>query len=206
MGTYLNPSGRSFEMALNSEIFIDKSGLIKETNKYINTLQRYMFISKYDKEIENTTIDMLAAYYERNTRAETLFENLEISRDKSYRKHLNQYDVLKINMQEFFSSTNNIEDMINKINHDISEDFLLEYNKFYYRNKTCLLNVMQDVYKNTRLPYVVIIDEWDCVFKEETYIGENQRRYRSFIRGWLKDKGYIALAYMVGKSESDRGF
>ena len=40
LGIYVNPTGRSFELAINSEIFVDKSGLIKETNKCINTLQR----------------------------------------------------------------------------------------------------------------------------------------------------------------------
>ena len=35
MGIYVNPTGRSFELAINSEIFVDKSGLIKETYKYI---------------------------------------------------------------------------------------------------------------------------------------------------------------------------
>ena len=37
MGIYVNPTGRSFELAINSEIFVDKSGLIKETNKCIIT-------------------------------------------------------------------------------------------------------------------------------------------------------------------------
>ena len=81
-------------MALNSEIFIDKSGLIKETNRCINTLQRYMCVSRPRHFGKSMAMDMLSAYYERNINTENLFDNLEISQDQSYKKHLNQYDVL----------------------------------------------------------------------------------------------------------------
>ena len=40
MGSYLNPGSRSFEMALASEIFVDKSLLIEKTNRMLGTLQR----------------------------------------------------------------------------------------------------------------------------------------------------------------------
>ena len=44
---------------------------------------------------------MLAAYYDRSESTEELFKNLSISKDDSYKENLNQYDVIKINMQEF---------------------------------------------------------------------------------------------------------
>ena len=112
MGIYINPSARSFEMALNSEIFIDKSGLIKETNRCINTLQRYMCVSRPRRFGKSMAMDMLSAYYERNINTENLFGNLEISQDQSYKKHLNQYDVLKINMQDFLSAAHCVDDML----------------------------------------------------------------------------------------------
>ena len=89
MGIYINPSARSFEMALNSEIFIDKSGLIKETNRCINTLQRYMCVSRPRRFGKSMAMDMLSAYYERNINTENPFGNLEISQDQSYKKDNN---------------------------------------------------------------------------------------------------------------------
>ena len=35
-----------------------------------------------------------------------------ISKDSSYRENLNQYDVIKINMQEFLSLSGTIEEML----------------------------------------------------------------------------------------------
>ena len=36
MGSYLNPGSDLFEMALRSQIFVDKSGLIEKTNRYVS--------------------------------------------------------------------------------------------------------------------------------------------------------------------------
>ena len=40
MGSYLNPSNDNFIKALNSEIYVDKTGLIRYTNKVLNTQQQ----------------------------------------------------------------------------------------------------------------------------------------------------------------------
>ena len=37
MGVYLNPSSKLFENTINSEIYVDKSGLLNFTNSRINT-------------------------------------------------------------------------------------------------------------------------------------------------------------------------
>ena len=52
---------------------------------------------------------MLAAYYGRGEDSSKLFDGLSISRERSYHKHLNQYDVIKINMQEFLSVSDHME-------------------------------------------------------------------------------------------------
>lgn len=57
---------------------------------------------------------------------------------------------------------------------------------------------MQDVYQSTKIPFVVIIDEWDCFFREYKESKEEQSKYLDFLRDLLKDKGYIHLAYMTG--------
>lgn len=39
MGRFVNPGNEAFRVALNSEIYIDKTGLIEYTNKVMNTTQ-----------------------------------------------------------------------------------------------------------------------------------------------------------------------
>lgn len=198
MGIYVNPTGRSFELAINSEIFVDKSGLIKETNKCINTLQRYMCVSRPRRFGKSMAMDMLSAYYGRKTDAENLFKDLKISHDESYDRHINKYDVLKINMQEFLSVTHSVDDMLKMLCEYITDDFSIEYKDIIFRDKSNIVRVMQDVFMSTGRPFVILIDEWDCLFREFTQDKEAQKKYLDFLRGWLKDKDYIALAYMTG--------
>lgn len=40
MGIYVNPGNTAFREALNSAIYIDKTGLIAYTNKVLNTKQK----------------------------------------------------------------------------------------------------------------------------------------------------------------------
>ena len=42
MGSFVNPGTGVFQTALNSEIYVDKTGLLEYTNKVMNTLQAYI--------------------------------------------------------------------------------------------------------------------------------------------------------------------
>ena len=57
--------------------------------------------------------------------------------------------------------------------------------------------MLQDIYSQSKRRFIIIIDEWDCVFREKKK-EEEQVQYLDFLREWLKDKPYVALAYMTG--------
>ena len=64
MGIYLNPNNDRFRQALNSEIYVDKSGLISVTNKKISTEQKYICVSRPRRFGKSMNLGMLAAYYD----------------------------------------------------------------------------------------------------------------------------------------------
>lgn len=198
MGSYLNPSNDKFYKAVNSEIYVDKSGLICYTNKVINTLQQNICVSRPRRFGKSMAADMLTAYYSRGCSSDKLFSKLKIAKDKTFHEHLNQYDTIFINMQEFLSQGNDIDGMISLIKKSLLWELLGEYPDFRYFDTENLTRTMQDIYQNTKRPFVIIIDEWDCVFREEKDAHTAQERYLDFLRDLLKDKGYIHLAYMTG--------
>ena len=57
---------------------------------------------------------------------------------------------------------------------------------------------MKDIYTATGHSFVILIDEWDCLFREYQSDKESQKKYLDFLRAWLEDKEYVALAYMTG--------
>lgn len=198
MGSYLNPGNALFKMAVNSQIFVDKSMLIDVTNRYLNTMQRFICVSRPRRFGKSVAADMLAAYYDRSVDSSELFEHLEISSQKSYGIHLNQYDVVKLNMQEFLSGTKNVDEMLERIQKFLIFDLLDAYHQVRFRDEKSLIQVMKDVYSHTGHPFVILIDEWDCLFREYKHSEEAQKKYLDFLRAWLKDQSYVALAYMTG--------
>ena len=62
MGIYLNPGTDGFVKTINSEIYIDKTGLLNYTNRVINTLQGYICVSRPRRFGKSITASMLAAY------------------------------------------------------------------------------------------------------------------------------------------------
>ena len=46
MGIYLNPGNNKFKRAVNSDIYVDKTGLIKYTNSIVDTLQSCVCVSR----------------------------------------------------------------------------------------------------------------------------------------------------------------
>ena len=81
----------------------------------MHTEQRYICVSRPRRFGKSMAANMLAAYYGREENTEELFDNLKISKESSYREHLNQYDVIKINMQEFLSATSNVDEMLTRL-------------------------------------------------------------------------------------------
>ena len=53
MGMFVNPDNSAFQVALNSEIYVDKSGLIKYTNKVLNTRYKAIFATVVREGLES---------------------------------------------------------------------------------------------------------------------------------------------------------
>ena len=198
MGIYLNPGDRKFKMARNSRIYVDKSGLIRYLNSVFDTESRFICVSRPRRFGKSMAANMISAYYDRTVDGEAAFQGLEIAGDAAFAMYCNQCDVLFINMQEFLSCSQTMKDMLDLLKQKILHDVLREYSHISYFDRTDMVGCLDDVFVETQRPFVVIIDEWDCIFREYRNDYQAQRQYLDFLRGWLKDKAYISLAYMTG--------
>ena len=142
--------------------------------------------------------EMLAAYYQRNCDSQKLFANMNIAKDPSFPVHLNRYNTIFLNMQDFFSRTHNIDSMCELFRKYVLRDLLREYPDLDYLDQTDLIDVLQEIYREYKIPFVFIIDEWDCIFRENKNDMEAQKKYLDFLRNLLKDRNYVGLTYMTG--------
>ena len=166
MGVYLNPGNEKFAKAVQSEIYVDKTGLIEYTNQVINTVQRYVCVSRPRRFGKSMTADMLTAYYGKECDSRELFSGLKISQNAVFAQHLNQYPTIFLNMQEFLSRSKEIGQVIDRVRRMLLRELKNSYPDVDYFDDTDLVESMQDIYAATKQSFVIIIDEWDCVFRE----------------------------------------
>lgn len=198
MGIYLNPRNDSFQESLNSEIYVDKTGLLAYTNHVLGTEQKFMCISRPRRFGKSMTAKMLTAYYCRTCDSEQLFQNLKIAQADSYKKHLNGYDVLFLNMQDFLSQAGSAEKMTDYLQEVVLEDLIETYGDTVSLSGCNLVRALSKLYAKTGKGFVFVIDEWDCIFREKKNATVVQNNYLDFLRSLLKDKPYVKLAYMTG--------
>ncbi len=198
MGIYLNPDSSRFEEAVNSDIYIDKTGLIAYTNSVLHTMQKYICISRPRRFGKSIAANMLTAYYSRGCHTKELFSQFEIAKSDTFETYLNQYHTLFINMQEMLSRSRTVEELVEKLQRLVIRELKAEYPDLDYFDTTDLTLCMQDVYAQRKQTFIVIIDEWDCIFREYKTDRKAQEKYLDFLRDLLKDKPYIHLAYMTG--------
>lgn len=216
MGTYLNPTPILWQEALNSEIYVDKTGLINYTNSVINTKQKYLCVSRPRRFGKTMAMNMLAAYYDCTTDARELFKGLEISgvdcfaseeevkkakekAESAFDKYANKFNVLHFNMLNLLNEVDgNIRELIKYIKRIIMHELSIAYPQVVYFDKSILTISLNEAYQQTGMQFIILIDEWDAIFREYHDDKNAQKAYLDFLRAWLKDQPYVALAYMTG--------
>ena len=198
MGIYLNPDNMDFQEALNSEIYVDKTELIKRTNNIIHTNNKYICISRPRRFGKSMAGDMLAAYYSRGCDSKEMFSGFKIASDANFEKHLNKYNVIHINMLDFIDSRKSINEAIDYLSRRLIYEIKQENGDVNCFDWNDLMSVLADVFHEKKVPFIFVIDEWDCVFREYKRNTEGQSEYLDFLRRILKGQSYIALAYMTG--------
>lgn len=201
MGMFVNPDNSAFQVALNSEIYIDKSGLINYTNKVLNTLQGYICNSRPRRFGKSVTANMLTAYYSRGCDSEGLFADLEISKSADFKKYLNQFDVIHLDIQWCMEPAGGADQVVPYI----SEKTIAELKEYYpdalSEDAKSLPEALSQINALTGKKFIVIIDEWDVLIRDKATNTKAQEDYINFLRGMFKGTEptkYIQLAYLTG--------
>lgn len=199
MGVYLNPGNDLFEEAVRAEIYVDKTELIKCTNKYIKTPQKFICVSRPRRFGKSMAAYMLAAYYGKDCDSAELFAPYAIAKEQDYKKYLNQYHVIMLNIQNFLSNTEySVDAMISYLQEEVIEELSEAFPGKIPDKVKNLGAALDKLYSKTKEGFIFIIDEWDCILRDRQYYADDQKKYLDFIRNLLKDKAYVALAYMTG--------
>ncbi len=206
MGTYLNPGKAAYEEAVNSEIFVDKTEMIGYLNSVVRTKKKYVCVSRPRRFGKTMAADMVCAYYDSKTDSRELFEKRLIatctttrsgSREVTWDEYMGKFDVIRLVMTDFFKAGMPIEEALVTIKTRVLDELEECYPGTKYDVKDFAFS-FDKFYRKSGRQFVIVIDEWDAVFRMLQDDAGGQRKYLDFLRDWLKDKPYIALAYMTG--------
>lgn len=198
MGIYLNPNNVEFQDAINSDIYVDKTELIAYTNQKIRTLNKNICVSRPRRFGKSMAANMLTAYYSRGCDSKELFASFKIAQHPDFEKHLNQYNVIHLNIPPFMDEAENIQEMVQFIKNDVMEELLDAFSGVHMPSRKTLDKVLATIFNATKIPFIFIIDEWDCIFREHKENKIAQEIYLKFLRNLLKNQPYVALVYMTG--------
>ena len=202
MGIYVNPNNSSFRQVTDSEIYVDKTGVIGILNKMLGTEQCFVCVSRARRFGKSVTAGMLKAYYSKGCDSHELFAGREIEQDKSYRKHLNQYDVIHIDMASMWSNAGKENaNFIGFLQNTIFEELRQEYGAVDISECRTIAMALAKINNRLGIRFVIIIDEWDTVFREAKHDQKLQDEYISLLRALFKSeeaKSFVALAYITG--------
>jgi len=195
LSIYLNTNKpfENYRRLLNTDYFVDKSNMIEKTNKFINTANSYICITRPRRFGKSSVADMLGAYYSKAVDSKEIFDTLNISKIDNYKEHLNKYNVINISFNAISEIGNTYDDYIKMIRDTIKKDIVKKYQNITPGEYFNLSSMLYD----TKDKFIFIFDEWDYIFSNNLF-EKNQNDFLEFLRNLLKDQPYVSLAYMTG--------
>ena len=201
MGRFVNPDNSAFRVTLNSKIYVDKTELLEYTNSVLDTMDAYICNSRPRRFGKSITANMLTAYYSKGCDSEEMFAPLAIGKKNDFRKHLNRYDVIHIDIQWFLSNVNKLDHIVEYITDVILAELRECYPEVITTRVVTLPDALSRIKNATGQKFIVIIDEWDVLIRDEAANVKVQNEYISFLQGMFKGTEptkYIQLAYLTG--------
>ena len=159
MGMFVNPNAAAFQCAVNSEVYIDKTGLLEYTNKVLGTNARFICNSRPRRFGKSVTVDMLTAYYSKGCDTEKMFSGLEISRCPDFYEHLNKYDVIHFDVQWCCISAGSSENLVSYITNIVVSELRETYPEVNLEENSTIYGAMARINTVLGKQFIVIIDD-----------------------------------------------
>ena len=200
MGIYVNPNNANLRISLNNSIYVDKSLLIAEINRLVNTDKRFVCVSRSRRFGKTMAGNMLSAYFSKGCDSRELFANLRIAKESCFEKYLNKLNVIKLDVNAFYSKYGPNADLVSLFSASIRTELKAVFPSVLIPDDEPLAGCLEKIYASTNEQFVVIIDEYDVLVREKVP-AEVFKSYLAFLNSMFKNDNLapaIALAYITG--------
>ena len=200
MGIYLNPGNSNFIEMVSADIYIDKTMMISETNRILDTTEKYVCMSRPRRFGKTYAGNMISAYYSKGCDSRDLFVNRGIASDPEFETNLNKYNVIKIDMNSEYQNTNDKNNLIKRLTEKIRLEMSAEYPNIEFGDDDSVAESILRIYSATGDTFIIIIDEYDILVREQVDQSLFDE-FLSFLNGLFKSdtlRPAISLAYLTG--------
>lgn len=144
---------------------------------------------------------MLTAYYSRGCDSHAMFSDLSIGQNPDFEKHLNQYDVIHLDIQWCLEPAGGAGLVVSFITTETIRELQEYYPNILPEKLNSLPDALSYINTATGRKFIIIIDEWDVLIRDEATNKAVQDEYINFLRAMFKGTEptkYIQLAYLTG--------
>lgn len=183
MGKYIKLGNAGFR-AITKGLYVDKTGMISFINSTLGTKDKLTCVSRPRRFGKSFAAQMLCAYYDKSCDSKELFDGLEISRDDSFEKYLNKYNVIYLDITLFISRAKDMKSVVDDINDAVMKEVLQSFEGV--EPGADMAETLVHVAETTGEKFIMIIDEWDALFREAKEDVQLQKEYIVFLRSLFK--------------------
>ena len=179
--------------------------LISITNNLYRSEQRFLCVSRPRRFGKSMAANMLSSYYSRGCDSSALFSGLKIDNDISFKTHLNQHHVIRLDIQRFLESEQDLDTFIYDIEQAVVEELMLDFPDCKSIQSTSRLKAALDhifsrtgkgfadvVYlpkRDVNRPALIVELKWDKSAKGAIR-QIKEKKYASWIQGYAGDHYY----------------
>ncbi len=230
-GIFLNPKGNNaFTELVNNRItktYVDKTAFIGETINRLDSDGKLIAFTRPRRFGKTVMARMLASYYSKGDDCKTVFAKQKIAKFKgeklienkkrkvNYKMYLNRYDLIYVDMNTVDTKylaylkgpkADNVTDVADFLEYLIISEFKehSEFAPILEKENTGnlgLADVLTAIHKSLGLTFVLIMDEWDLIYREYRNDEKLQKKFIDLLKGLFKSSDCLecfSLAYLTG--------
>ena len=170
-------------------------------NSALGGTKRYFAVSRARRFGKSMAAGMIDAYYSRGCDSKELFAPYVIAKDPEFGEHLNKYNVLHFDVATFFNTAKTPDDIISKMDRRLLREMIEEFPYLEKLKPEDTAEAIDLVFKNDGIRFIIIIDEYDCIVRDDPENSELIKNYLKYLRGYFKteeSKKFLALGYITG--------
>ena len=215
-GRYVNPGTESYKGTLLLPNYVDKTDLIAVVSGMIDQNKSRILISRPRRFGKTLDAGMLCAFFQHGCHTEDMFDDKNIAAYAGWKKYLNQFHVIYIDMNTFQGDAEELQRKENKSAAlagrkpvslrwiDILEELITDDIKSIFGDdctgKT-FVDTLTRLVHQTGKKVIWICDEWDLIFRENIPDPHAFEDYILLLKRLFKGSDYkkiFAAAYMTG--------